>query len=278
MPMHLTGLDGLAFSGRFGRAVGSTPRLEIRMPEISVCIPAYAMGGQGAGFLAESLQILSHQTHPDFEIVVSDQSDDSAVAEVCAQFSSSLDIRHVWNRDGLRQASANVNFAMDHASGAILKILFQDDYLNGNRVLQDISEAMKNGDAAWLLCGSGVSRNGGPLERAMVPQLGPKLHFGKNTVSSPSVLAMRRSCLERFDENLIWLMDVDIYKRLWDAHGDPVILPEPLVINRLHEGQVSAGVSKAVRQKELRYMRRKFRGKTTLSGYLEYVRQSLKAV
>ncbi|MEL0435590.1 glycosyltransferase family 2 protein [Phycobacter sp. K97] len=248
------------------------------MPEISVCIPAYAMGGHGAGFLAESLQVLSRQTHPDFEVVVSDQSEDTAVAEVCARFAGSLAIRHIWNRDGLRQASANVNFAMDHANGDILKILFQDDYLNGDSALQDISDALAHGSSDWLLCGSGISRNGGPLERPMVPRLGPKLHFGKNTVSSPSVLAMRRDCTERFDENLIWLMDVDFYKRLWDAHGDPVILPAPLVVNRVHDGQVSAGVSKALRQKELRYILEKFKGNTRLTGHLEYLRQRLKAL
>jgi hypothetical protein len=84
--------------------------------------------------------------------------------------------------------------------------------------------------------------------------------------------------MQRFDENLIWLMDVDLYKRLWDALGDPVILPQTLVVNRIHEGQVSASVSKSLRQKELRYVRQKFAASTSLSGYLEYLRQRIKAL
>jgi hypothetical protein len=69
-----------------------------------------------------------------------------------------------------------------------------------------------------------------------------------------------------------------MYKRLWDTHGAPVIVPDTLVANRLHDGQVSAGVSKSLRQKELRYVRRKFAGSTTMQGYLEYLRQRLKAI
>lgn len=247
------------------------------MPAISICIPAYGMGGKGAEYLAQSLEILTGQSFRDFEVVVSDQSDDTAVADVCAAFSDRLTIHHIWNHDAPRQASANVNNALDHASGDIVKVLFQDDFLNGSGALGGIVEAM-DGGGDWLLCGSGISRNSGSVERPMVPRLTEKLQFGKNTVSSPSVLAMRRSRMQRFDENLIWLMDVDLYKRLWDALGDPVILPQTLVVNRIHEGQVSASVSKSLRQKELRYVRQKFAASTSLSGYLEYLRQRIKAL
>lgn len=246
------------------------------MPIISLCIPAYAMGGKGAAFLAQSFDILADQSFADFEVIVSDQSDDDAVAAVCAAYSDRLDIRHIWNREGKRQASANVNNAMRHANGDIVKILFQDDFLNGSNALQVISDAMKTG-GDWLLCGSGVSRNGGPVERAMVPRLTPKLKFGKNTVSSPSVLAMRRTQLEFFDEELIWLMDVDLYQRLWDRLGDPVILPATLVVNRVHDGQVSASVSPDLRRHELRYMRKKRPGRLGFAAWLEYWRQLLKA-
>jgi glycosyltransferase involved in cell wall biosynthesis len=246
------------------------------MPHISLCIPAYAMGGKGAGFLAQSFDILTTQTFADFEVVVSDQSDDEAVAEICAGFADRLSIRHIWNRDGKRQASANVNNAMRHASGEIVKILFQDDYLNGVDAMKTVAQSFEKG-AKWQLCGSGVSRNGGAVERPMVPRLTPKLMFGKNTVSSPSVLAMRRGDLAYFDEELIWLMDVDLYQRLWDQLGDPVISPDTLVVNRVHAGQVSASVSPELRRHELRYMRAKQAGGLSFAQWLEYWRQLLKA-
>lgn len=246
-------------------------------PALSICIPAYEMGGLGSHNLNLSLEILAKQDFSDFEVVVSDQSNDDAVADLCALRGQDMAIHHIWNRDGKRQASANVNNAMAHARGTVLKILFQDDFLVGTDALRKIHQAMEGG-GKWLLSGSCVTRDGDALERPMVPRLTEKLQFGKNTVSSPSVLAMHRECAEQFDEALIWLMDVDLYKRLWDRHGDPVILPDPLVVNRLHEGQVSASVSKELRHKELRYVRAKFASSTSFRGRLEYLRQRLKAL
>ena len=120
-----------------------------------------------------------------------------------------------------------------------------------------------DGDAGarWLLCGSGVSRDGETVGNPMVPLLNDQLRFGRNTVSSPSVLALRAEVGLHFDENLIWLMDVEFYDRCAQQLGAPVILPDVLVANRLHEGQVSARVTKPLRRSELRHVWRKTRAR-----------------
>ncbi len=247
-------------------------------PAISVCIPAYDMGGKGAEFLAASFDRLVAQSLVDFEIVVSDQSDSDGVAAVCAQFGDQLTIRRVDYRDGPRQASANVNNAMRHASGTILKVLFQDDFLVGDDALQQISGGFAESGAQWLLCGSGVSRDGQSVERPMVPRLTPQIRFGRNTVSSPSVLALRADTRLFFDEGLIWLMDVEFYDRCHEKLGAPHILPETLVANRLHEGQVSAGVIKSLRRNELRHVWRKTRNRADWRDAKAFAYQILKAL
>ncbi|PHO04202.1 glycosyl transferase [Rhodobacteraceae bacterium 4F10] len=247
-------------------------------PYLSVCIPTYEMGGNGARFLEESLQKLDKQEFRDFEVVVSDQSSDTAIQNVCQNWNNRLAVRHVWNRHGKRQASANVNFAMDAASGEILKILFADDYLSDSKALSAISKAFRSSGKSWLLNGSGVCRDGVTVEDTMVPRLTEKMVFGKNTVSSPSVLAMRKSCTERFDENLIWLMDVEMYQRLRLNVGEPIILREPLIVNRLHDAQVSAAIGKPLRRKEIQYVREKFSGQLSRSASMEYWRQLIKAL
>ena len=125
---------------------------------------------------------------------------------------------------------------MRHASGRILKILFQDDFLCSDTALEQIAAGFADPAQKWLLCGSGVCRDGKTVENPMVPQLNPRLRFGRNTVSSPSVLALRAEVGLHFDESLIWLMDVEFYDRCAQQLGAPVILPETLVANRLHEG------------------------------------------
>ena len=248
-----------------------------KAPYISICIPAYGMGGQGAEFLLDSFEHLLDQSFEDFEVVVSDQSDDEGVATICKAYGDRLDIVRLDNRAGKRQASANTNNAMRHARGQVLKVLFQDDYLCHSDALAQHAEAFAQADVAWALCGSGVTLDGETLENCMVPRLNPNLHLGRNTVSSPSVLALRAAQGLEFDEELIWLMDGELYKRANDQLGTPHILPDLLVANRLHGGQVSAGVSPALRRKELAYVRAKHRGDETLGNRIHYYKQVLKA-
>ena len=247
-------------------------------PMISVCIPAYDMGGKGAEFLAASFQHLRDQSFRDFEIVVSDQSDGDGVAETCAAYGVEMPIRRTDFRDGPRQASANTNNAMRHASGRILKILFQDDFLVGAEALGKMVQAFEGSDSRWLLCGSGISRDGQAVENHMIPRLGDQMRFGRNTVSSPSVLALRAEVGMHFDENLIWLMDVEFYDRCAQMLGAPVIVPETLVANRLHAGQVSAGVTKARRRDELRHVWRKTRNRAGWRDFRAFAYQFLKAL
>ena len=203
---------------------------------------------------------------------MSDQSGNNDVFELCKAWCKRLPIHHYWNLDGKRQASANVNFALRKARGAIYKVLFQDDFILSKTVLQNIVDAFEREDAMWLLKGSGVTRrsnNSAPNGATLTP----KLHFGKNTVSSPSVLAFRASSEHFFDENLIWLMDVEFYARFWKEYGDPIILPETLVANRLHANQVSQKIDRGVQKRELDYVLRKSASFTQISGYLEYAKR-----
>lgn len=247
-------------------------------PRLSICIPAYDMGGKGAEYLAESFDHLKNQSLADFEVVVSDQSDSDGVAQVCARYGEGLTIRRVDFRDGPRQSSANANNAMRHASGRILKILFQDDFLCSDTALEQIAAGFADPAQKWLLCGSGVCRDGKTVENPMVPQLNPSLRFGRNTVSSPSVLALRAEVGLHFDESLIWLMDVEFYDRCAQQLGAPVILPETLVANRLHEGQVSAVVTKSLRRAELRHVWRKTSDRAGWRDFRAFSYQVLKAL
>ena len=51
------------------------------IPKLSVCIPAYDMNGLGATYLEESFHTLENQKLTDFEVIVSDQSDNNDVFE-----------------------------------------------------------------------------------------------------------------------------------------------------------------------------------------------------
>jgi len=239
-------------------------------PKLSLCIPAYSMGGKGVLYLQASLDIIVGQVFRDFEVVIADQSDNDSVSNLCSSYGD-LRIRHIKTPHLKRQASANTNAAIDASTGDIVKILFQDDFLNGDDALSQIAAAFEDPKIQWCLSGSDHTKDGQTLIRPFVPKFHDRIHFGKNTVSSPSVLAVRRAQAPRFDEALIWLMDVDYYKQCALRFGPPKVLPDPLVVNRLHPDQVSASVSRARVRQELRHVRRKYAAHMSMADWLYYL-------
>ena len=111
---------------------------------ISVCIPAYEMGGEGANFLRHSLDILMHQSFQDFEVIVADQSSNREIEAVCDKYPKY--VRHVRTSHLKHQASANTNAAVDAARGEIIKILFQDEYqeVSKEKSLKELDEEFKD--------------------------------------------------------------------------------------------------------------------------------------
>ena len=94
------------------------------MPEFSICIPVYTMSdNKGEKFLVECLSNLAEQSFTDFEVVVSDQCIDDKQKAICDAFSYALNIKYVKNNSGIKNAANNVNNAIRHASGKIIKLL-----------------------------------------------------------------------------------------------------------------------------------------------------------
>jgi hypothetical protein len=73
----------------------------------------------------------------------------------------------------------------------------------------------------------------------MIPYWSMEIFDGVNTISSPSVMAFRKDTNLRFDEDLVMMMDIDMYYNLYLNHGLPKILSEILVTNRVHKDALS---------------------------------------
>lgn len=229
------------------------------MKYLSVCIPTYEMKGRGADFLRQSLRILAGQTFKDFEVVVSDHSKNDDLQRVCQEYASQLDMHYYRNAERVGSSSANVNNAIKHASGQLVKILFQDDFLFSSTSLQEIVDAFDLETDRWLVTACEHSRDGKTFYRPFYPKYNHQIHLGKNTISSPSVLTIKNDNPLLFDERLIWLMDCDYYRRCHDAFGEPKILNTINVVNRTWEYQISNTVAtEELRRAEYDYVQKKF--------------------
>ena len=229
------------------------------MSTISVCIPTYEMNGKGVKYLNQSLDILSKQTYKDFEVVISDQSENDEIENLCKKWSNSLNIKHIYYREGQRISSSNINNAIKNANSEIIKILFQDDFLYDNQSLETELVHFLGNHNHWMISACCHTKDGINLVNPFYPKYHDNIHYGNNTISSPSVLMLKKESFLKFDENLFWLMDVEYYKRMFDSFGLPSICNYITVVNREHEDQVSAVyVNDEVRIKEIDYVTKKY--------------------
>ena len=177
----------------------------MKKPAISVCIPSYEMHGEAKRMLTRSFDMLKKQTFKDFEVVVSDNSEDDVVRNICASSEyQSLNINYFKNpRKGI---SPNTNEAIKKATGKLIKTLYMDDFLSDENSLQDIMDSFKGN---WLVTGCGHNTGDGKIKNIHFPTYNKKVYLGKNTIGNPSILTIKNEDLMLFDENLSWLLDCD---------------------------------------------------------------------
>lgn len=134
--------------------------------------------------------------------------------------------------------SDNTNSSINMAHGKYIKIMFQDDLLAHNEVLEEISQTLDASRRVWLVSASDhldeIKQLRGPI---FIPKLKKGLFIGNNSISSPSVVAFRSSAFLEFERSLSLMMDCEWYVRMLHNYGKPVILKKVAVINRLHSNQ-----------------------------------------
>lgn len=225
---------------------------------ISICIPTYEMGGKGAEYLEYSFNIIYQQTYKNIEVIISDHSITDDIKNLCNQWKSTLNICYVKNEYKRGNSSANINNAIKNAKGEIIKILLQDDFLYDENSLQNQIECFNSNNNYWLITAC-CHYNNKVLYKPHYPYYHDKIQYGENTIGSPSVIMFKNKDIIKFDENLIWLTDVEYYKRLYTKFGNPVICNDITIVSREHENQVSNTlVTEKIKQTELELIIKKY--------------------
>jgi glycosyltransferase involved in cell wall biosynthesis len=206
------------------------------------------MKGHGTSLLEISFRYLREQVYKDFDVVVSDHSQDNSIRDLCEK-EKILKVSYHRNTINRGSSSANLNNSMSLAEGDVIKILFQDDIIRDINCLQQIADAFEDKSVNWALNSCAHTRSRSlempDLFQAMRPRYHEEIYMGVNTISSPSVLSVRNlEELPKFDDRLLWLMDVDYYKSLKDMYGLPTIVEDEYpIVNRLWDGRVSSTIT-----------------------------------
>lgn len=221
------------------------------MTLISICIPVYPMAGRAVEMLGELLASIRRQTFTNYEVVI---SDDSNMHWPSSGFPAEYYPLHVLK--GKPGAPANINNAIDHAHGDIIKPMFQDDMFIETDTLQKIADAFSvehcpHEDSLDSLtspfndsqcqevvkwCALTSHNAGEPQYREYDHIPYPHnsieaLRVGENTYGSPSAMAWRKNDM-RFDENLPWLFDCEFYGRMAERYGVPAFIDSSVYIRQ----------------------------------------------
>lgn len=162
-------------------------------PRISVVTPAHKIN-QTDYFLDRIKHSLSQQTFRNFEWIVT------------------------WEGN----MPINSNSAIKKAKGDIIKILYMDDFLWTTNALQHVADAFEKG-IGWYASGCVHTEDGVSFRNPHVPSYNEHIQFGENTIGSPSVVAFENDDPLLFDEELSWLLDCDLYVRLYKRYGAPIL-------------------------------------------------------
>lgn len=179
------------------------------MPKISLIIPIHDMK-DGAFFLWRAINSIMEQTFKDYEIILTKEG----------------------------KMAENTNAGIKKAKGELIKILYMDDWLANPRALElmayafDVNKDLNKGE--WLICATDTNPK---------PEWTNDIETGNNKLGSPSALMFRNHFEDNllFDERMSWLLDCDLYKRMYEKYPFPQLffLDEIMVNIGVHDGQMT---------------------------------------
>lgn len=217
------------------------------MPKISICIPCYEMNGMGVKYLHVLMSSIIIQTYKNYEIIITDHSTNVDIEKYLRTTYTDSGIKINYIRHGHKRgnSSANTNMAIKYALGEIIKPMFQDDMFYDINCLEKIVREYDRGNVWGAVGFNHISRNNeiyvGTRYKPQYPIYNDYLLEGKNTFGCPSVVYFKND-KNFFDEELIWLMDCEMFHSLNKKYGLPKIIEEYLISVRIWESSVSARV------------------------------------
>ncbi|MEX1188544.1 MAG: glycosyltransferase family 2 protein [Bacteroidia bacterium] len=192
-------------------------------PLVSICIPAFKQ----ASTFKNLLSSINEQTFTDFEVVVSDDSPGTEVEEIVNQDNWNFDIQYFKNSPS-KGSPGNWNNAISKAQGTWIKLMHHDDWFEFPHSLKHFVEAATaHPNRKFFFSGSWIfdTRNGDKFIYTPVKhridniEERPAELFHANVIGAPTATFIHREVIELYDENLIWLVDIEYYSRLIVKYG-----------------------------------------------------------
>jgi len=192
------------------------------MPKLSIVIPTYNQ----TEYLKKVLDSISEQSFNDYELIVSDDSSNGEVKMLLDSYSQLHDkLRYFLNKPALGSPE-NWNEAIRHANGDYVKIIHHDDWLsNSSSLAEYVALLDENPEVDFAFSATDNLLADGKLLRKSFPtneQLNTILKTPEelllgNLIGPPSAIIFRREIFQPFNQDFIWVVDIDWYIRMMHA-------------------------------------------------------------
>ncbi len=209
---------------------------------ISICIPAY----KRIDFLKRLLDSIVLQTFTDFEVIITDDSNDSSVEVLAKTYLNNFSLLYIKNEKTLGTPE-NWNEAIRHAKGEWIKLMHDDDWLAHAGSLSAFADAVKQSPSSSFFYSAyiNVFENSGKQVPVYINsfrkrklQQNPVTLFSRNVIGPPSVTLVRNDKKIWYDGKTKWVVDIDFYIGFLE-NNLPFYIDKLLVKVGINEEQVT---------------------------------------
>lgn len=222
------------------------------MPFISICIPAY----KRLEYLERLLSSISIQTFKDFEVIITDDSNDSTVENFISQYNSLFPVIYVKNAKALGSPE-NWNASMRLAKGRWIKMMHDDDWFFDKYSLAKFANAGKEyPDTPFIFSGYTETDIKNQTEKSFIInnfshfllKKSPLNLFKKNFIGHPSTTLIKNGYNIYYDNNLKWVVDFEYYIRYLQSNKKFIAIKESLIRIGINDFQIT---KEAFRNREI---------------------------
>lgn len=212
-------------------------------PHISICIPSY----KRIHYLQRLLDSINIQTFSDFEVIVSDDSDDFSVKDLLVGFEKKFKIVYFKNEPALGTPE-NWNEAIRRATGTWIKMMHDDDWFATKDALQIFYENIQTHNDADFFFSAFENVQEGSDEKQLVKmsfldkiifRMNPYHLLKKVYIGNPSCTLVRRNLDIWYDSRYKFIVDFEYYIRIIQKTKMPVYIDKVLLNIGFHKDQVT---------------------------------------
>ena len=228
-------------------------------PKISAIMSVY----NGEEYLDAAIESVIKQTFTDWELIIINDCSTDATADILAKFAMQDKRIRVYTNEVNLRLPKSLNKAISYAEGKYIARMDADDICLPTRFEKQYAFMEKNGDVALSSCRfmtlkkEGIA-SGGCGGRIDNEALCARLLF-TNPILHPGIIAKAEIMKElKYDETLTCTEDLELWTRFAMRGYKIEILPEYLMLYRIHDKQITATTIARQHDEVLRIQRKYF--------------------